>query len=148
MSIGKFLSENTSKITILILIIVFLVGGYFIYLQMSKKYNLNEKKPDGSEQQAEILFFFATWCPHCKVATPHWDSMKEQYDDTAINGYRLTFSEVDCSEESSDTVEKMETYNVSGFPTIILIKDGKPIEFDAKPTRDSLQQFLDSVFNK
>jgi hypothetical protein len=39
----------------------------------------------------------------------------------------------------------MDQYTIEGFPTIKLLKDGQVIDFDAKPTKDSLTQFLNTV---
>jgi thioredoxin-like negative regulator of GroEL len=39
----------------------------------------------------------------------------------------------------------MDEYKVEGYPTIILVKDSQPINFDAKPTEETLNQFLNSV---
>ena len=36
-------------------------------------------------------------------------------------------------------------YNIEGYPTIKLIKDNEVIEYDAKPDKDTLQQFLQTV---
>jgi hypothetical protein len=39
----------------------------------------------------------------------------------------------------------MNQYNIEGFPTIKLLKDGQIIEYDAKPTKETLVQFLNTV---
>ena len=39
----------------------------------------------------------------------------------------------------------MDKFDVEGFPTIKMIKDGQIIEFDAKPTKENLTQFFDTV---
>jgi hypothetical protein len=39
----------------------------------------------------------------------------------------------------------MNQYNVEGYPTIKLLKDGQIIEYDAKPSKDTLTQFLNTV---
>jgi len=39
----------------------------------------------------------------------------------------------------------MNQYKVEGYPTIILVKDGKTINFDAKPSFETLDQFLNTV---
>ena len=39
----------------------------------------------------------------------------------------------------------MNQYNIEGYPTIKLLKDGQIIEYDAKPSKDTLNQFLNTV---
>jgi hypothetical protein len=39
----------------------------------------------------------------------------------------------------------MNKYNVEGYPTIKLIKDGQVIEYDAKPSKETLTKFLNTV---
>ena len=39
----------------------------------------------------------------------------------------------------------MNKYKIEGFPTIKLLKDGQVIEFDAKPTKENLTQFLNTA---
>ena len=39
----------------------------------------------------------------------------------------------------------VKQYNIEGYPTIKLLKDGQVIEFDAKPTQKTLDQFLNTV---
>jgi thioredoxin-like negative regulator of GroEL len=39
----------------------------------------------------------------------------------------------------------MNQYGIEGFPTIKMLKDGQIIEFDAKPTKENLEQFINTV---
>jgi hypothetical protein len=39
----------------------------------------------------------------------------------------------------------MDQYKIEGYPTIKLLKDGQVIEYDAKPSKDTLEQFLKTV---
>jgi hypothetical protein len=52
---------------------------------------------------------------------------------------------VDCTDETPEVEAKMNELNVEGFPTIKMIKDGQVIEFDAKPTKENLEQFINTV---
>jgi thiol-disulfide isomerase/thioredoxin len=97
------------------------------------------------DNSAEIMFFYADWCPHCKAAKPIWNDLKSEYENKTINGYKIIFTEVDCSEETSEVEKLMNQYNVEGYPTIKLIKDGQVIEYDAKPSRETLNKFLNTV---
>jgi|1048.fasta_scaffold59781_2 thiol-disulfide isomerase/thioredoxin len=93
---------------------------------------------DGPAKDAELFFFFTEWCPHCQKAKPVWASLKEEIDGKLINRYRVIFREVDCDKD-----EKMANeFGVEGYPTIKLVKDGQVIEYDAKPDKDILVQFL------
>ena len=39
----------------------------------------------------------------------------------------------------------INSYKIEGYPTIKLLKDGQVIEYDAKPTKETLTQFLNTV---
>ena len=39
----------------------------------------------------------------------------------------------------------MNTYKIEGYPTIKLVKDNQIIDYDAKPTKATLTQFLNTV---
>ena len=144
---------NNTTIMIIIAVILFVIIAllyYFYYVapQMKAKYKPNsEPVPIGSESgnEAELLFFFADWCPHCKTAKPIWNDLKSEYQNKTINGYHIVFTEVNCSEETTEVEKMMNQYNVEGYPTIKLLKDGQIIEYDAKPSKDTLTQFLNTV---
>ena len=91
------------------------------------------------------MFFFTNWCPHCKTAKPVWEELKKEYENKTVNGYKVIFTEVDCTEETAEVDAMMNKYNVEGYPTIKLLKDGQVIEYDAKPSKDTLVQFLNTV---
>ena len=40
----------------------------------------SDSNSSSATKEAEILFFYADWCPHCKQAKPEWESFKEQYN--------------------------------------------------------------------
>jgi thiol-disulfide isomerase/thioredoxin len=150
MSAGSGISSNTLLIIgCIIVFIIIAVMFYFYYVSPSKtKYHANkEQVPAGSyvSNKAELLFFYADWCPHCKAAKPIWNDLKSEYENKTINGYRVTFTEVDCSEETAEVEKLMNQYNVEGYPTIKLIKDGQVIEYDAKPSKETINKFLNTV---
>ena len=96
-------------------------------------------------KEEELLLFYVDWCPHCKTAKPVWNDIKSEYENKTINGYKVIFTEVNCTEETAEVEQMMNKYNIEGFPTIKLLKDGQIIEYDAKPTKDTLTQFLNTV---
>jgi hypothetical protein len=136
-------------IVALILFLILAVYYYYYYFlpEMEAKYKPNNERLTGESPSntAELLFFYANWCPHCKAAKPIWNDLKAEYENKSINGYRIIFTEVDCSEETAETEKMMNQYNIEGYPTIKLLKDGQVIEYDAKPSKDTLVQFLNTV---
>lgn len=159
-SSGSYMSRISSSLTsmssmtiviIVTSILFLLLGGYYYFYyflpEMNAKYKPNNERATGGEANntAELLFFYANWCPHCKAAKPIWNDLKAEYENKSINGYKIIFTEVDCSEETAETDKMMNQYNIEGYPTIKLLKDGQVIEYDAKPAKDTLVQFLNTV---
>ena len=95
---------------------------------------------------AELMFFYANWCPLSKKAVPIWGEFRETYENRTINNYRLVFKEIDCSDSDDAAMQaKLDSYKVDGFPTIKMLKGNEIIDFDANPTASSLEQFITSV---
>lgn len=149
MSIGSKINSTTMIIiSAIILFVIIAIFYYFYYVAPSStKYKANsEQVPSSSgSNNAELLFFYADWCPHCKAAKPIWNDLKAEYENKTINGYKITFTEIDCSEESPEVEKLMNQYSVEGYPTIKLLKDGQVIEYDAKPSKELLNKFLNTV---
>jgi len=150
MSAGSSLNSNTILIIGVIILFAFLsILYYFYYIAPASKSNYrpnSEQVPTGaSSNTAELMFFYADWCPHCKAAKPIWNDLNIEYENKTINGYKVIFTEVDCSEETDEVEKLMNQYSIEGYPTIKLIKNGELIDYDAKPSKESLTQFLNTV---
>lgn len=151
-SAGSAFSMTT--VMYIVAAILFIVIAVFIYYQyvkpaLSPTYSANREKMHGEEggptSEAELMFFYTDWCPHCKTAKPDWAEVKAEYENKTINGYRIIFTEVNCTTESDEVEKLMNKYKIEGYPTIKLLKDGQVIEYDAKPSKDTIIQFLNTV---
>ena len=107
--------------------------------------NENQRALPTAGGTSNLYFFSADWCPHCKAAKPIINDLKTEYENKTINGYKIIFTDVDCSEESAEVEKLMNQYSIEGYPTIKLLKDGQVIEYDAKPSKDTLIKFLNTV---
>jgi thiol-disulfide isomerase/thioredoxin len=147
---------STTTIIIIIASILFIIlAVYYYYNNVSPKFKTNyhansegdfgSNNNNGARKQAELMFFYADWCPHCKTAKPIWNDLKNQYQNKTINGYQVIFTEINCTTENAETEQMMNKYNIEGFPTIKLLKDGQIIEYDAKPSKETLNEFLNTV---
>jgi thiol-disulfide isomerase/thioredoxin len=145
--------KSFSKTQIIIIVVVVLsVIGLCIYLYYSAKpvtaFHANrENVPTGDTEAktATVMLFYVDWCPHCKTAKPAWNEVKAEYEGTIINGYKVSFIEYNCTKESAENQALMDKYKIEGFPSIILIKDKQVIDYDAKPSKATIVQFLNTV---
>ena len=134
-----------------IAIIIICVISYFVwknYLSSKINYSSNREHDEGQETPtkiANLMLFYVDWCPHCKTAKPEWNALKEEYDGKTINGYVVVFEEYNCTDENSEIEDLINKYKIEGYPTIKLIKDNQVIEYDAKPTKATMEQFLTTV---
>ena len=125
--------------------------GYYVYSKYignNTSYNANREKDSfnsDSNKVATMMLFYVDWCPHCKTAKPEWENLKSEYEGKQINGYTIAFTEYNCTTESAETDELMNRYKIEGYPTIKLIKDNEVVEYDAKPTKSTMEQFLHTV---
>jgi thioredoxin 1 len=65
-----------------------------------------------------VVDFWAEWCPPCKIISPLIDDLAKEYDGKVVIG------KID-SDENPQTPER---YNVMSLPTVMLFKDGKPVQ--------------------
>jgi thiol-disulfide isomerase/thioredoxin len=157
----SFLSKITNRLNIaswstliiILVVILFIVLSIFYYYKFiapklsNTTYTSNNEytAKTNSSSQAELILFYVDWCPHCKSAMPDWEEIKEEYSTKTVNGYKVIFTEVNCTNESPEIEKLMNKFKIEGYPTIKLLKDGQVIDFDAKPTKSTLDQFLNTV---
>jgi len=150
-------SMNSSTILLIIGTILFIIVGvayYYFYLKpyatASNRANCDpasaaEDDNSVTGEEVEIMFFYADWCPHSKTSKPIWEELKKDFQNKLVNGYVIIFTEINCTNENAEVTKLIDRYNVEGFPTIKLLKDGQIIEYDAKPNKENLTQFLNTV---
>jgi len=65
-----------------------------------------------------LVDFWAEWCSPCRLIAPVLEKLADEYADSL----KITKLDVDAN---PDTMVK---YNVQSIPTMILFKDGEPVE--------------------
>ena len=76
----------------MLLIAIVVLGGAAFYVIRNTQTRMKTEIDDGevkqgSSKDAEIMFFYANWCPHCKAAKPHWKEVTDEYEGKEVNGY-------------------------------------------------------------
>jgi thiol-disulfide isomerase/thioredoxin len=159
---GSVFSGGSTILYVIIAIFLILIC-IFIYFQYIKplyntrftpnnEYNTNgQGQGQGFEGQgagikdAELMLFYVDWCPHCKTAKPVWDELKSEFENKKINGYKILFTEINCTNETPEIESLINKFKIEGYPTIKLLKDGNIIEYDAKPNKSTLVEFLNTA---
>ena len=88
---------------------------------MSKPIELNDENFDQeltSSQVPVLVDYWAEWCGPCKMVAPVLEEIAEEYEG------KLLIGKVDV-DSNRDSAAKQ---NVMSIPTLILFKDGKPID--------------------
>jgi thiol-disulfide isomerase/thioredoxin len=137
-----------------LLVILFSYIGYNGY---KKYYKQSAEVKDFSDvansnkrkKEAQVFFFFADWCPHCRKAKPEWEQFKEEYDGKVVNDYTISCQPVDCTDDKDQkTATLIKQYNIESYPTIIMLVGENKIDYDAKVSKSGLEQLVLSGTSK
>lgn len=142
------------QITAVIVFIIFSIVGWMSYQSILKnKIGQNAEFSDAanngpSTDETDIKFFFVDWCPYCKTALPEWQSFCDEYNGKIMNKYMISCDRngTNCTKDESAEVKSiMAKYEIQSYPTVILYKDNKRYDFDAKVTKNALEKFIQTV---
>lgn len=111
----------------LVLVLVVLV---MLYKRFAKK--------EGFSNAVTVTYFFLPNCPHCKDFRPEWDKYVTQAKKEGVQT-----REVDGSDPKNATTVSQK--GIKGYPTVLVTKDGKDVEFDKERTSDALAQFVKAL---
>jgi thiol-disulfide isomerase/thioredoxin len=98
--------------------------------------NNNNNKNANSNKKAKLKLFYADWCGHCRNFKPIFDvDLKNEIDKLTIP---VELEHVDCTEDNKEA----NKYDVSGFPTLILEVNGKPIQYNRERKVKNIVDFI------
>ncbi len=87
---------------------------------MTKEFTDKNFKDEVLEAEGPVLVdFWAAWCGPCKMLAPVIDKLAEDFDGKGVKIGKLNV------DENKETASE---YGISGIPTILIFKDGKPVE--------------------
>lgn len=141
-------------ITITFVVAVFVLMSIYLYknFMMKEKDASNDFKDvantGNNTKEITIRMFHVDWCPHCVKALPEWTLFCNQYNGKQVNGYTINCNSNgdNCTDDASVAVAKnIADFNIVSYPTVVLIKDNKRYDFDAKISKQNLDQFVNSV---
>lgn len=125
----KLLKKN--KLIVMGVLAVLL--AYYLYVE-----HTNKKVETFDEGVAELMFFSAEWCGHCKDFKPTWKKLVKDMDKPKYNN-KIILQNYDNEKDK----EIFKKYNIKQFPTILLkFEDGTTKEFEGDRDVPSLKNFI------
>ena len=103
----------------------------FYYFNKTIFTNMNSENFENNGQK-KVVYFYMNGCPHCDSFSPIWDEFTQN---CPLPTHKI---------ESRDAGEMMSTYNISGFPTILLLNENntKLKELDGPRTLAGLNAMI------
>lgn len=155
-AVRKLEPQNKQAVVVALVVILLLVGLYFLcrsngWLQNNKENfegeslnRVNSKLNPGNDEVVMVLFF-VDWCPHCTSVKPEWAKL-QALNNTKINGKNVRVEACNC-EGSEVEKENARDNNVEGYPSIKLITNSQPIDYNGKRTMESMKAFITEKCN-
>jgi thiol-disulfide isomerase/thioredoxin len=110
---------------------------------ISKKHVLNSEYVNNVTKQDEILllYFYTEWCPYCKQSMPEINRFEEHIKgENGSANYNITFTKIDCDKQTTIA----DKYKIEAYPSIKLIYKNKVYDYDARPNKANLIQFMET----
>ena len=132
-----FSEKNIPRLIIMLFLLAIL---YFVYDKYLKEgFEVESKElEDEVKSGTKLVLFYADWCGHCKKIKPVWDEASKE-----VNKSENQMIKVNCGEGTEKDKEIMKKYNIEGYPTIIVFKNGSPSVYNGERDVNSFK----GVFN-
>ena len=110
-------------------------------------YGPSKTTREGLTNNKEFVLVHMNKCPHCVNLMPHWEAAESE-NKTGINMRAesenktgINMRAVEMSED--DGPELCEKHNITGFPTMILLENGKKVaDYDGERNKEGILAFL------
>ena len=133
-----FSKDNLPRLLVMVVLLFLL---YYVYTTYLKEGFTDVKPAEFSGQvgpdKKTLVLFYADWCGHCKKFMLDWDNeITPELTPTGIQVVR-----VNVGGDSPEEEALKNEYKVKGFPTIVFIKNGTPMEYDGARTKEEIKKF-------
>lgn len=133
-----------TELIISVIVVLVAIFGYYTITGTPPGAKLIEQTPPVDigldEGNSKFMFFYATWCPHCKTAKDPWHSLEQLVKNQGLTygGKTVSFEEVNAEVDKG----KSALYNISAYPTFKLQTSSKLYEMVGAPTVTNFREFL------
>jgi len=103
---------------------------------------LRQSMVDGFQGQGDVKVVIAKadWCGHCKKAAPEFERLVGASPIRLADGRSAVVEILDADRQKAEVA----ALGVKGFPTILIQKEGKNIEYPGERTYEGVVGFLEA----
>ena len=105
------------------------------YLELQQIQQSGGSKYRHNNNDKAVILFKAEWCGHCQNFKDTWVDIQTKYND------KYDFITYDADQDK----DMIETYNVKGFPTLLVQNKDKIIEYEGKRETKSIMKFVEKL---
>ena len=133
-----------SEIIVSLIVVLGFIGIYYLWTGTPPGSRIIEQEPPTSsgldENQANFMFFYATWCPYCKHAQQPYHSLKQFIKNSGYTygGKKVTFQEINAEADKG----KNSLYNITAYPTFKIETSSKVYRMVGRPSVVNFREFL------
>lgn len=128
-SLKSLSNENLIAIAILIVVVVIALVYFF-----NKGYEyFDGGAPDKAAPSTVVTLYAMDGCPHCVAFKPEWEK------------FNANLPEGVTAKQYGPDDSQTQAAGVSGFPTIIITKDGKDTVYEGERTAEGITSFLSAA---
>ena len=113
---------------------LWIVGAIVIYLLMKQQ---NEEMENfANENKIKIYNFNTEWCGWSKKFQPEWDAFSK----AVSSNPNVEARDVKCDRPENEAMCK--SYNVPGFPSVVIEKNGERVNYSGPRTKEGLMKMI------
>lgn len=121
-----------------LLILALITTVWYFFLRKKKEHYTEIASCEGTDKEFTLIIFTMEGCGHCENFKPEWKKFVAQTSNQPWS------KKVCTAEMTAEDAETSQKYQITGFPTVILVnnKTAKRTVFDGSRTVQGLNQFV------